>query len=488
MTTQAFARSDAWTQMGQQIAPLLGTVGAVVVAGANTEQAAAVALGIAQIEGGRRRVAIADLVGECPVLEALHASDDPHGIADSFLYGVSLNRIALPVNDAGSVFLMPSGTEPVAAEAIYGSERWRRLAMGFQQVGALLLVVAIPETPGFRELCTTVGAFLPIGPGQFPDLPGVHVIAPATPSAPSAADRFGADQPLPQANGSTGETMVLPSRPPAPRGPRAARARDAAAVSADGRRRTLIATIVALCAVAVALAAFWPAMKSRLPASIARLLAGAPADTTTLLVKPTPMDTLHRADSALLDSAKRAVDSLLAAAPDSLSRPVTPPPAIENPADSSSAARYAIFLTAANTRKDALADARLQGQSALAVAPVLLDGAVWYRVFLGAAAARPGADSLLTQLRSKRVVNGGAVADVPLAFRLEQNVAPATVATRLAELNKRGILAYALRQANGNDMIYTGAFETPAQATILADSLRALGITPVLTFRTGRVF
>jgi hypothetical protein len=94
----------------------------------------------------------------------------------------------------------------------------------------------------------------------------------------------------------------------------------------------------------------------------------------------------------------------------------------------------------------------------------------------------------LAQLRSKRVVNGGAVADVPLAFRLEQDVAPAAVSARLAELNKRGILAYALRQASGNDMIYTGAFATPAQATILADSLRALGITPVLTFRTGRVF
>lgn len=485
MTSPAFERTDAWTQMGQQLAPLLEGLCAVVVAGTQTDRAAAVAVGVAQVEGYRRRVAIADLVGECPVLEALHASEDPHGIADSFLYGVSLNRIAHPVNAAGSVFLMPSGTEPVAAEAVYGSERWRRLTMGFQQVGALLLVVAVPGTPGFRELCTAVGAFLPIGDGPFPDMPGVQVIAPASPSVPFAAPSAPASSAAPA---PASDAVILPSAAPAPRRARAARARDAAAVSADGRRRTLIATVVALCAVAVALAAFWPTLKSRLPASVLRLMAGTPADTAALLVKPTPMDTLHKADSALLDSAKRAADSVLAATPDSAARPASPPPAIENPADSSAAARFAIFLTAANTRKDALADARLQGQSALAVAPVLLDGAVWYRVFLGAAAARPGADSLLAQLRSKRVVNGGAVADVPLAFRLEQNVAPTAVAARLAELNKRGILAYALRQANGNDMIYTGAFETPAQATILADSLRALGMTPVLTYRTGRVF
>jgi len=36
--------------------------------------------------------------------------------------------------------------------------------------------------------------------------------------------------------------------------------------------------------------------------------------------------------------------------------------------------------------------------------------------------------------------------------------------------------------------LYTGAFESPAQATALADSLRGVGITPALAYRLGRAF
>ena len=36
--------------------------------------------------------------------------------------------------------------------------------------------------------------------------------------------------------------------------------------------------------------------------------------------------------------------------------------------------------------------------------------------------------------------------------------------------------------------IVTGAFESPKQANILADSLQRIGITPVLIYRTGRAF
>lgn len=61
---------------------------------------------------------------------------------------MSLNKIARPMRDAENVFVMPSGTEPVDHESVYANDRWRRLAAGFHQVGALLIVVARPSTAG----------------------------------------------------------------------------------------------------------------------------------------------------------------------------------------------------------------------------------------------------------------------------------------------------------------------------------------------------
>jgi hypothetical protein len=456
MTGRPAAQPDSWENEGQRLSPLLDNVFATVVASTDPRASAAVAIGLARAQGAKRRVAIADLIGEAPQLEALNQSDDPHGIADSFLYGVSLNKIARQVNEAGSVFLMPSGTEAVAHEAVYANDRWRRLAAGFHQVGALLIVVAVPGTPGFGELCGFIGALMPVGDTTFPMPPGIPILAPPAPPAPPP--------------------------PPAPHAAKAARARQAAVETSDGQRRKLYAGIVALAAVAIGIGAFWPQIITRLPAPVANLFARPANDTTTMLVKPTPMDTAHKADSALLDSAGRTLVS------DSGAKVAGPVLTIANPADSATASRFAIFYTQANTRAEALKDERLKAQPALAVSPVTLDGTEWFRVFVGASPDADGANMLLAQLRAAKIVGGGNISSVPLALRLEGGVAATAVAARLADYQKRGILAYALQQANGSATLFTGAFESPAQATTLADSLRALGRIPVLAYRTGRAF
>ncbi|MDQ8163630.1 MAG: hypothetical protein P3C10_13715, partial [Gemmatimonadota bacterium] len=147
MTTAGM--SERWEMEGRRVAPLLDGLCAVVIAAVDAAAATSLALGVARAQGLRRRVAVADLIGEAPAIEALVSGDDPHGISDSFLYGVSLNKIARPMRDTDNVFLMPSGTEAVALETVYANDRWRRLAAGFHQVGALLVVVANPATPGF---------------------------------------------------------------------------------------------------------------------------------------------------------------------------------------------------------------------------------------------------------------------------------------------------------------------------------------------------
>jgi len=147
---------DRWEEEGRRVAPALDRVAGVVVLGTDADSAASVALGIGRVQATRRRVAIADLVGEVAPLQSLVRGDDPHGVVDSFLYGVSLNRIARPVDGTGNLFVLPSGSEPVVAAEIFRSERWGRLATGFRDVGALLILVAPSAAEGVETLVSRV--------------------------------------------------------------------------------------------------------------------------------------------------------------------------------------------------------------------------------------------------------------------------------------------------------------------------------------------
>ncbi len=458
MTGIPAAAPNSWENEGQRLSPLLDEVFATVVAGNDPIAAASVAIGIARVQGIRRRVAVADLVGEVAPLQALVTGDDPHGISDSFLYGVSLNKIAQPVNESGNVFVMPSGTEAVAHDSVYANERWRRLAAGFHQVGALLLIVAVPGTPGFAELCEYIGSVMPVGDMRFALPSGVPVIlAPTTPPPP----------------------------PPHPAPESAARAREAASDNSERRRNKLIAIFVALGAVAVSIGAFWPQLRDRLPPQITALFAGAPPDTAAMLVPPTPMDSTLR-DSVLRDTT--GADATRLANDSATATAASPALDVANPADSANASRYAIYVATANTREAAMPDARVKALSAVAMSPVPEGAEPWFRVTVGAATTRASAEAQLNKLRADKIVGAGSILSVPYAIRLETGLAAGSVSIRLAELTKRGLMAYALQQADGSATVYTGAFESPNQATTLADSLRALGITPVLVYRTGRTF
>ena len=69
---------------------------------------------------------------------------------------------------------------------------------------------------------------------------------------------------------------------------------------------------------------------------------------------------------------------------------------------------------------------------------------------------------------------------------LEDRVPRARAASRVAAFVSRGLPAYALLQPDGTARVYAGAFETPAQASLMASALTVADITPVVVFRTGR--
>ncbi|MGI8546322.1 MAG: SPOR domain-containing protein [Gemmatimonadaceae bacterium] len=171
------ATAAGWERAGRKIAPMLGSYSAAVVTSSDVLAAAQVAIGIGLAEAEHRRVAIADLVGEVEPIQSLVTSDDPHGISDSFTYGVSLNKIAQPIDTTGNLFVMPSGTGSVADPAIFANSRWQRLANGFREVGALLILVAPADAPGLKELIDQTDGVVLVGATPLDLAPYLNVLA-----------------------------------------------------------------------------------------------------------------------------------------------------------------------------------------------------------------------------------------------------------------------------------------------------------------------
>jgi hypothetical protein len=451
----------------RRLSPLLEGQHAVVITGDDVTMAAAVAVELARVHGATRRVALADLVGDVgPLVEAVGAGpdDDPHGIADSFLYGVSLNKIARPIDGGGGVFVMPSGTEAVALESVYHNERWRRLAAGFQQAGALLLIVAVRDVPGFEALCQYAGTLLTVGDTAPPSLPDVR-------------------------------TLWLAPPPPPPREVRkVARARSEAAVDEGQRQSRLLASLAAAAALVLLGLWAWPHVEAR--------LGGTPEATPAPERGGDRRTGDGRADGTLATDgeAPPSADPPVPVAPappmaardSGPARTRTGPLVVVNPADSAQASAFAVYLVLANSAAEAAPSQIVQRLAAVAMSPVRLDAdpAPWYRVTVGAATDSLQATALLTRLREAGELRAeaGSIVRVPYAFRLEEKIVAGEAGNAVARWARRGVRAYALRQTDGSVTLYTGAFQTPAQATLLADSLQGAGIPPMLAYRTGRTF
>ena len=438
-------RPVAWEDAGRQIASLLGGYSAVVVTSSDPFAAAYVALGIAKAESKHRRSVVADLVGDLPPLRDLVAEEDPHGITDSFLYGVSLNKIGYCVAGAENLYVMPSGTDPDIGEEIFRSARWKKLASGFAEVGALLLLVAPSDSPRLGDLIDHVDG-------------AVLVKDPEIPKAPSSLVLARVATPTP--------TLKIPLHR---MGERAASWKQRAATfkeraSAWRRRRWFYPALGALALLVVAalgLALLLPVL-GRTP-RFARATAG----TIPAPVPPPP----------------RPLPETLYVAP----------PANVN--DSSSAATFSVELFTANTAEGANLFVRKNGGAlpAAAVSPIPIDPerTIWYKVTAGAYSRRYQADSLLLVLRNSTVLtdSGGTVTRTPLALLVDsvptQGGIVDAVRAAVQKYEARGLAIYALMQDDGGARLYAGAFTRADQSAELIRTLRGAGLKPVLVYRTG---
>ncbi len=432
-------RPVAWEDAGRQIASLLASYSAVVVTSSDPFAAAYVALGIAKAEAKHRRAVVGDLIGDLPPLRDLIPAEDVHGITDSFLYGVSLNKIGYSVGDTPNLYVMPSGTDPDIGEQIFRSARWKKLASGFAEVGALLLLVAPNNEPRLGDLIDQIDGAVLVKEAELPQAPASLVLARVASPTP---------------------TLKIPLHK------MEERAANWKLRASEWRRSRwfypALGGLAVLLIAALGLALMLPRLAVR-----NRPVASSAGGTITAPTPPPPRppaETLH----------------------------VAPPPNVN---DSSSAATFSVELFTANTAEGANLFVRKNGGvlPAAAVSPVPIDPerTVWYKVTAGAYTRRYQADSLLLALRNSTVLtdSGATVTRTPLALLIDsvptQGGIVDAVRAAVQKYQDRGLASYALIQNDGGARIYAGAFARADQSAELIRQLRGAGLNPVLVYRTG---
>lgn len=446
-----------WGEAGRALGPSLDRVHALVVLGADPDATTEVALGIGRAQAMRRRVAVGELFGEAAPIERLLTGDDPHGLVDSFVYGVSLSRIARPVLGERNLFVMPAGSEPPEYGELLPNPRWRRLASGFREVDALLVVAAPAYATGVDALVAQCDGAILVGEMVPAKLSVSRVLTSVRAPRHGAPAAAGVTGKVPEAGEAVGEAGA----------PRAARA-----------MRLVAGTVLAAILGGMGL---WFASRP-LDRTGPRPAPGRPDSTGAQAQQLLPITDSARAaaaDSIAADSAAAASAMAIRLEP-------------VNPADSLSAAGFGVELVALNTPAGAILKLREQGGAvpAATMAPILVDGGRWYRVVGGAFADRRGADSLLASMRTEGRIDErtGQVVRLPLAFLLQSGLAADSARSLVTGFAARGIPAYALRQPDGRVHVYAGAFATADEAVLLADLMAAAALVPTLAYRIGRSF
>jgi hypothetical protein len=417
-------------------------VSAAVVVGEQAVTTALVAIGAARGVARTRVVTIVDLIGDVPALRALSADDDPHGVADCFVYGISPKAVTRRTHADNRLFVIPGGTEPLDHRTMVPSVRWGRLVAEYRAAGALLLFVAAARTPGLAELAAQTDGVIAVGEIDALLPPGARVLA----------------------------TAQRPSR---------ARVR-VSRTSGQIRRRKAwrLPTAIGVAAAAVVGVTTW-LMLGRSASERAALAAARTADTiastSSAQLGPAaataPTNAASTAASAATTAAGAATTTVSTgggAVGGTLDRPV-------NPGDSGTAIAYTRLVATLPRYADALRLLRRQHttlEAATIVPRADTSGVLRYALLAGA--------------YSDSATAGTTAVRAPLALILRRDMDVDSAAVAVTHYLARGIPAYALARADGHATVYAGAFDDARAARTLTASLRAAGLVPVLAYRTGR--
>jgi hypothetical protein len=425
-----------WEGAGRDLSGKCDRLHSVVVMGSDDTHTALVALGIAKQQARRRPVAIGDLLGDAAPLQALAPTGDPHGLADVFEYGVSMDRVARRAVGFKNLFVLPTGTFVTDQSEIMANRRWSKLAAGFAEEQGLLILVASVNAAHVEALVVQLEGAVVVGHSAPARLPVARVLGSVT--GPATPRRETRTKPRP----SIGYVVFTGGSP---------------------WRSGLIGGVVL--SVIAALFAGWLIYRPFARSAWAPLwLRG---DTMHGIVLP-----MATAD----DSATATAIHL----------------GLLTGRDSQSLAPYALSLITFNTQAGALLELQRNGASLRAgtFTPVLIRETPWYRVVAGAYPDSASAAALLDTLRSKGMSDAAPVVieNLPYALQVERAVPDTGIANRVAMYQARGLPVYALLQSDGTARLFAGAFKVREESAQLTQIMRAAGVKTTLVFRTGRVY
>ena len=537
-----------WEHEGELVASELDSCACALVLGPDAVASAEAALGIARVQARRRRVAVGDAVGELAPIESLLPSESPYGMMDSFLYGVSIAKIAHPVDPARNLFVLPSGVGPIDHEAILRSDRWSSLIAGFRDAGALLLVIVPAGEEAVVALAPLVDGAVILADADPPA--GTHVLAhirsgaaaePMAPVAPTLA-------PSPAALAPADHTAVSPATPPGAAGHPEPTAPAAPAVPAGPDVTPPPELHPAEAATGDAPRASSAAAPTAAATALRRLLQSNPLDDDP--TTETDEDVLgdHLGDAATTGDALDAdgVSSVAgriprvkpvwvaiaaaviaaiailiwavqrnrtpapvvaqdsaASAPASATAPPAAPAGsattaavaagdIANPGEANEAARYAVAMAQVYSMTDAnawLERDKVKDLPATTYTDKPDGPRTAYLVLTGAFISRADADSLLRSLRRSGVLKPGQghIENAPVALMLFGDIPADQAGYTIRGYRSKGIPLYALNQQDGKVSLYVGAYPTAQSAQGMLAALRRGGDQPRVVYRIGSV-
>ena len=432
-----------WEVAGRELGGNLDRLHAIAVLGSDDVETAKVALGIGRQQAKKRKVAIGDLLGDAQPLQPLVPPDAP-GLADVFEYGASIDKVATKVHDEEQLFILPSGAFIGDHAELMANRRWSRLAAGFREEKALLIIAANVSTSDIENLVL--------------QLDGAVLVGGMVPARLPVARVLGA------VRGPTPGTVPIQ---PTDTGPRP---RYVVSGKREGWHPGAIAGVVLT--VLVALVGAWLAYRPFADKTWAPLWLRNPPGTKPVLI-------IHGLDTAGI----AGPDSAMATAANL---------GLLTKQDSQAVAPYAIALVTFNTRAGALLELERNGATLRAgtFTPILIRETPWFRVVAGAYPDSASAAALLDSLRARGTSDAGraVIEQFPYALLVERNVPDTAIGNRTYAYQNRGIPVYGLMQADGTARLYAGAFKTPAEAMLLYDALKGSGISTTLVKRTGRVY
>lgn len=447
--------------------------GLLLVAGTKARAggwAAKAAIALAEAWADRdRRIVLADLDALAPELHEHLDETNGEGLADLFEFGASVSRIARVLPGRGFRFV-PAGAYVPDPEGLLRDARWVRLLREFAEDQATLLAFAPAEAAGIEQLSRRIGKVAVLAAedeaeeiaaafDEFATVELVLVCEGVTEIVGGGVDRSAEADPVEAA-------ALVPTAGVTPfdvtsGADDAESAREEEILSeptfilrARPRRRGPSPVLWVAVALLVALGGWFAYRMYRGSAEPA-------------------------AAAQEVGPAEKAAEPATPAEPAGVPLPYSV--AIEAHQDYATAQERIVALTAA------------EPEITFYLAPIPYDSLVYHRVLAGPVADSAAAHALMQRLVDeghKTAMDQWAIRPTTLAFEIGEFATREEAAARGQELLAQGIPTYIVEVpftvGPSRFRLYAGAYESAAQAEVMAQLLRDAGLAPRLVERSGK--